>query len=239
VRAVDPTAMSTVVEWAVDRLAPLHAHVSEQVAENEQCRAAHGVTPTRLLHDAGALDADFTAVHATHLTDDDVGLLVGATICMCPTTERDLGDGIGPTDELVAAGAALALGSDSHAVIDLLEEARAVELDERLRSMRRGSHRADELLAAATTNGHRCLGWPDAGTIATGVRADLVTIALDSPRTAGAGDDSVAEAVVFAASAEDVVHVVVDGRVVVADGRHVDIDVGRELQDAITGLLGD
>lgn len=239
VRAVDPPAIAAVCSWASERHRPLHAHVSEQTAENDQCRARHGGTPTGLLVDAGALDTNFTAVHATHLTDDDVGLLATASVCMCPTTERDLGDGIGPTTELVDAHATLTLGSDSHAVIDLFEEARAVELDERLRSMRRGAHQAADLLAAATVNGHRCLGWDDAGTIAVGARADLVTVALDSPRTAGAGHRSVAEAVVFAASAADVTNVIVDGRDVVVDGRHVGIDVTQELDRAVRDLMGD
>jgi len=239
VRAVDPDAMVTVVEWASSSGAPLHAHVSEQAAENEQCRAAHGVTPTELLHGAGALVSNFTAVHATHLTDRDIELLAESTVCLCPTTERDLGDGIGPTTELAAAGARFALGSDSHAIIDLFEESRALELDERLRLTRRGAHSTESLLAAATVNGHRSLGWDDAGSIAVGARADLVTVSLDSPRTAGAGVDAALEAMVFAASAGDVTDVVVDGRTVVTSGRHVQIDVGRELGTSIGELMGD
>ena len=142
VRAVDPDGARVVAEWAGGR--PLHAHVSEQPKENEECLAAHGRTPTGLLADAGALSADFTAVHATHLTDDDVALLGGAgvTACLCPTTERDLADGIGPARRLAEAGARLATGSDSHAVIDPFEEARAIELDERLATGVRGVHHA-------------------------------------------------------------------------------------------------
>ncbi len=153
VRAVDPEAIGTVAGWATERGLPLHAHVSEQPAENEQCLAAHGRTPTGLLADHGALGDRFTAVHATHLTEDDITLLGGSTVCFCPTTERDLADGIGPAASLEAAGARLALGSDSHAVIDLLEEARAVELDERLATGARGGHDAPSLLRAATDHG--------------------------------------------------------------------------------------
>ena len=100
VRAVDPEAARVVAEWAADR--PLHAHVSEQPKENEDTLARHGRTPTALLADAGALGEHFTAIHATHLTDEDVALLggAGATICLCPTTERDLADGIGPARRL-------------------------------------------------------------------------------------------------------------------------------------------
>ncbi len=239
VRAVDPTAMREVVAWALARDRPLHAHVSEQPAENEQSLAAHGATPLGVLAAAGALDTRFTAVHATHLTDRDVAALAGSTVCMCPTTERDLGDGIGPTAELVTAGAELSLGSDSHAVIDLFEEARAVELDERLRSGRRGVHPAGSLLRAATVAGHRCLGWDDAGSIEAGRRADLVTVSSATPRLAGVGADALTEAVVFAASAADVTDVVIDGRRVVADGRHSTVDVVGELDALIPELMGD
>ena len=219
VRAVPARDIEMVAEWAA-RGAVLHAHVSEQPAENEACQAAHGRTPTALLHQAGALASNFTAVHGTHLTPSDIDLygLNRATVCFCPTTERDLADGVGPAAALRAAGAALALGSDSHAVIDLFEEARGVELDERLITGRRGGHRAGDLLHAATEAGHRCLGWRDAGRIETGALADLVTISLDSPRTAGCPPS--AATAVFAATAADVRHVVASGRVVVADGRH-------------------
>jgi formiminoglutamate deiminase len=237
VRAVDPTSMERVVTRAGD--VPIHAHVSEQIAENVACAAHHHRTPLELFAAVGALSDRFTAVHATHLTDGDVGLLAatGSTVGMCPTTERDLGDGIGPTDRFASSGIPVALGSDSHAVIDLLEEARAVELDERLRSRRRGVHSTPELLAMATVNGHRCLGWDDAGSITVGNRADLVTVALDSVRTAGAPPDTALEAVIFAAHAGDVTDVVVDGRPVVIDGHHVHVAVAEELGASITALM--
>ena len=179
VRAVDPDAARVVAEWAAGR--PLHAHVSEQPKENEDCLAAHGRTPTALLADAGALGASFTAIHATHLTDEDVALLggAGATVCLCPTTERDLADGIGPARRLADAGAALATGTDSHAVIDPFEEARAIELDERLATGVRGAHRAADLLDAATAGGYAALGWAEGGRLAPGALADLTTLSLD------------------------------------------------------------
>ena len=189
--------------------------------------------------DAGVLRDGFTAVHATHVTGDDIGSLAaaGAMVAMCPTTERDLGDGIGPTADLAHAGVPMALGSDSHAVVDLLEEARALELDQRLRSGQRGVHSAAELLDMATANGHRSLGWDDAGSIATGRRADLVTVSLASVRTAGISTSLAVEAAVFTATASDITDVVVDGRQVVAGGRHVAIDVAGELDIAIRELL--
>jgi formiminoglutamate deiminase len=235
VRAVDPPAMEIVATWAAAREAPLHAHVSEQPAENERCAEAYGRTPTELLSDCGALGSLFTAVHATHLTDADVGRLGASSCwcCLCPTTERDLADGIGPSHALRHAGARLTLGSDSHAVVDLFEEARAVELDERLARGVRGSHDAADLLRMATEHGHASLGYPDAGRISAGCYADLTTIGLDSVRTAGTRAEDAAAVAVFAATAADIRHVVISGRVVVADGRHTSIDVVGALRQVL------
>jgi formiminoglutamate deiminase len=235
VRAVDPAAAAIVARWATEHARPLHAHVSEQPAENDASLDAYGATPTAVLAEAGALAAPFTAVHATHLSDADVTLLgdAGACCCVCPTTERDLADGIGRMRPLAEAGASLSLGTDSHAVIDLFEEARAVELDERLATGDRGHHTAAGLLGAASEGGHACLGWPDAGRIAAGGRADLVTVSLAGVRLAGTEPENALDAVVFAAGAADVRHVLVDGREIVRDGRHASIDVDRELHEAI------
>ena len=232
VRAVDPPSMALVAAWAAERGAPLHAHVSEQPAENEQSLAAYGCTPTELLARHGVLSDRFTAVHGTHTSDADHALLgkAAACCCLCPTTERDLADGIGPARALRDAGVGIALGSDSHAIVDLLEEARAVELDERLAASVRGSHDAPALLQMASEGGHASLGWPDAGRIEPGARADLTTIGLQSVRLAGTRPDDALDAVVFAATAADVRHVVIDGRVVVADGCHGSIDVPAELE---------
>lgn len=232
-RAVDPDSAKVVAGWAGAR--PLHAHVSEQSAENEACIAAYGRTPAAVLSDAGALGPGFTAVHATHLTDEDIALLGGArsACCLCPTTERDLADGIGPAGKLAAAGAPLAVGSDSHAVIDLIEEARAVELDERLATGARGSHGVGSLLRAATATGHACLGWPEGGRIEVGAMADLVTFGLDSARLAGTGVEHALASLVFAGTAADVRNVVVGGRPVVRGGAHVELDVSGELAGAI------
>ncbi|MBK1785964.1 formimidoylglutamate deiminase [Prauserella cavernicola] len=238
VRAVPPEHLGDVVEWAERHHAPLHVHSSEQTAEVEQCRAVHGRTPTALLRDAGALGPRTTAVHATHLTAEDVRELDRSAtgVCFCPTTERDLGDGIGPAAELLAGRGGFSLGSDSHAVIDLLEEARAVELDERLARRERGVIPAARLLRSATVDGHRALGRPDGGELAPGMRADLVAVDRASVRTAGGG--ATVENVVFAASAADVTDVVVGGRTVVADRRHVTIeDPAGELASAIREVL--
>jgi formiminoglutamate deiminase len=235
VRAVDPAAIAEVAAWAEGREAPLHVHLSEQPTENEQCAASHGCSPTGLLAGLGVLREGLTAVHGTHLTPADVGLLgaAGVGVCMCPTTERDLADGIGPSGALAAAGSPLSLGSDSHAVIDMFEEARAVELDERLASLERGTHGVDDLLAMATVNGYRALGWSGGGVLEPGALADMVTVALDSVRLAGAEAETAMASIVFAASAADVTDLVVAGEVVVHDRAHVSVDVANELAEAV------
>jgi formiminoglutamate deiminase len=240
VRAVPPGQMPDVVAWSQRHGAPLHAHLSEQVAENRACLAAYHATPAEVLDGAGALGPRTSAVHATHLSARDVTLLGESRgyACFCPTTEADLADGIGPAAALAAAGSQLTLGSDSHAVIDLLEEARRVELGERLATHERGHFTAGELATAATAAGHASLGWPEAGELAAGALADLVVVALDTPRTAGAPQAAALESVVFGASAADVRHVVVGGRDVVSEGQHLLVpDVPAELAAAIGAVL--
>jgi len=126
VRAVPKESVGAVA--GVAGIRPLHFHVSEQRAENKACEDFYGVTPVRLLRDAGALGPASTAVHATHLTDTDISDLgeTKTAVCFCPTTERDLGDGIGPARALADAGISLCLGSDQHVTIDLLEEGRSL-----------------------------------------------------------------------------------------------------------------
>jgi formiminoglutamate deiminase len=236
VRAVDPGSMAVAVELDL----PLHVHVSEQPAEVLACQTVHGCSPVALLQDAGVLSPRSTAVHATHVASADIDRLAlsEATACLCPTTERDLADGIGPARRLSAAGVPLALGSDSHAVIDLFEEARAVELDERLADGTRGGLSPAALLAAATSSGARSIGWSDAGSLTVGAHADFATVSLDSVRLAGAPTDDLAAAVIYAATAADVTDVVVAGRRVVAAGEHLLLgDVGALLDRAVGALL--
>jgi len=240
VRAVPPDQMRAVAAFCHATGSPLHAHLSEQAAENEACLAAYGRTPAAVLGEAGALGPRTSAVHATHLTGADVELLgeSGTCVCACPTTEADLADGIGPFGALAAAGCRLTVGSDSQAVIDLLEEARRIELHQRLASRERGRFGAPALAAALTADGHASLGWPDAGQILPGALADLVTIGLDSVRTSGAG--APLDAVLFAATAADVRTVVIGGRDVVIDGSHVLVDdVPAALSAAVSAVLAD
>jgi cytosine/adenosine deaminase-related metal-dependent hydrolase len=149
-------------------------------------------------------------------------------VCFCPTTEADLADGIGPARELAEAGSPLSLGSDQHAVIDPLVEARALEHHERLRTGQRGRFTPAELVAALTN--HASIGWPEAGRLEVGAPADLVAVRVNSVRTAGTDP----EQLVLAATASDVAVVVVGGKVVARDGVHEQLgDVARLLTRAI------
>ena len=231
VRAVSPDLFAAV--GAVTAGIPLHAHVSEQSAENEAAVALTGKTPTALFADAGLLGPHFTAVHGTHLAPSDLSLLgdSASTVCFCPTTERDLADGIGPASALVAAGARLSLGSDQNAVIDPFEELRGLEMDDRIATGKRGRFTPAQLLTAATANGYSSLGW-NGGRIEVGEVCDLVAISMTTPRTAGTESGQAW----LAAAASDVTDVVVGGQLRVGAGRHSIGDVGDLLAAAIERL---
>jgi formiminoglutamate deiminase len=239
VRAVPAEQIPLVASWAASRAAPLHVHVSEQPAENEQCLAGYGMTPTGLLASRGALSDRTTVVHATHLTAEDIRGLgeSGTYACLCPTTERDLGDGVGPARDLLDAGVRLTLGSDSHASIDAFDEARALEGGLRLTTLQRGHLTVAELIAALGVDGQASLGFHDAGRLEPGARADLVAVDLKSVRTAGASASTAPAAVLFAAGPADVTDVIIGGRRVVRDRQHVLGDVGALLDDAIATVF--
>ena len=212
VRAVDPESMRIVATWARTRRAPLHVHLAEQPAEVEECMRVEGCTPAELLEREGILGPDLTAVHAIHVTEHDITLLGDneVSVCACTTTERDLGDRVGPLVALADAGCALAVGSDSNAVIDMLEEARGLELDQRRLVGRRALHEPEELFSAATVNGMRSLGW-ESGELRPGMLADFVTIRRPEEERR---EISLSQ-LIYASSARDVVNVVVGGQTVV------------------------
>ena len=213
VRAVDPESMRIVATWARDRKAPLHIHLAEQPAEVEECLRVEGCTPAELLEREGILGPDVTAVHAIHLNARDIALLGDheVNVCACATTERDLGDTVGPLVALADAGCAIAVGSDSNAVIDILEEARGLELDQRRATGRRVLHEPEELFSAATINGMRALGW-EAGELRAGMLADFVTVQRED---AVRREISLAQ-LVYTFSGRDVTNVVVGGETVVS-----------------------
>ncbi|NJC21857.1 formiminoglutamate deiminase [Arthrobacter pigmenti] len=217
VRAVDEAALAEIARQLPVDL-PLHIHLSEQPAENSDCLAATGLTPTGLLARHGLLSSRLTVVHATHLTSADIRLLGDAhvTVAMCPTTEADLADGIGPARALHDAGAQVALGTDQHAVIDPWLEMRALEHGERLAGGRRGRFAPAELIRIAAAGGARAQGRTGPG-LAVGRLCDLVALDPRSTRTAGSRPDQLP----LTATAQDITAVVVGGVAVARDGRHI------------------
>jgi formiminoglutamate deiminase len=232
VRAVPRDQLAPMAELTRGR--QVHVHLSEQPAENLATQMYYGATPTELLDEAGLLTERLTAVHATHLEDKDISLLgqAGSTACFCPTTERDLADGIGPAVALMESGAPLSLGSDQHAVIDPFEEIRGLEMHERLMSNERARFTPEKLLEAASVNGYRSLGWSDAGELADAQAADFVVVRTDTVNTVGAK----AGQILYCATRADVDRVVVAGRTVVEHGHHRLGDVARLLADALHRL---
>ena len=199
---------------------PVHVHLSEQPAENEASQEAYGATPTEVFARSGVVDDRLSAVHATHLSEDDIALLGGSrsTIVMCPCTEADLADGIGPARELADAGAVISLGSDQHVVLDALRETQGLEAGERLRSGQRGRFSPAELITALTEGGARSLDLP-VGALEVGKACDFVAVRTDSMRTMGSLD----EQIILTASASDVHLTVSGGKVRVRDGVHTEL----------------
>jgi formiminoglutamate deiminase len=217
VRAV-PTAAIREVLAGLPAATPLHIHLSEQPQENADCLTGYGLTPTGVLADLGALSPRLSVVHATHLTDADIALIgaSGASVVICPTTEADLGDGIGPARRLADAGARIALGSDQNAVVDPLLEMRGLEAGERLASGERGRFDPAALLVAASSNGYASLGLGD-NRLRPGALCDLVEVSTNSVRTVG----SLPAQLPLTATASDVLQVIVDGVIVADSGRLV------------------
>ncbi|MFJ6419066.1 formimidoylglutamate deiminase [Paeniglutamicibacter sp. NPDC091659] len=209
VRALAPADLELIAS-RLDPALPLHVHLSEQPAENLACHNAYGLTPTGLLERSGLVDARLSAVHATHLSEADIAALGGgnAGIVMCPTTEADLGDGIGPARELADAGTSICLGSDQHAVLDPYLEQRALEHGERLRSGQRGRFSPTEISAAAREAGLRSLGLPE--------NDDHIVVATDSVRTAGSRTAQLS----LTATAADIAEVHINGELLAVNGIH-------------------
>ncbi|MFJ2618927.1 formimidoylglutamate deiminase [Glutamicibacter sp. NPDC087344] len=221
VRAVPPQQLG-IIAARLDADLPLHVHLSEQPAENEACQAAFGLSPTGLLERQGLLGPRLSAVHATHLSDWDISALgkAGAGIVMCPTTEADLGDGIGPARELADAGAVISLGSDQHAVLDPYLEQRALEHGERLRSGQRGRFSPAQISAAAREGGLRALGLKP--------NDDHLLVRTDSMRTHGSRPAQLP----LTATAADIAQVSINGKLVASNGVHTTLGDPAQLYTA-------
>lgn len=217
IRAVPIEGVATIAAYAQQQNLPFHMHICEQRREIEECLAEYGRTPVQLLYDHGLLASNFVGIHATHLTAAEIEALgnIGCTVCLCRTTERDLGDGLPRTKELVEADVQLCVGVDSHASGDAFEEIRAVELDERSRlEARHTVADGNGLLAMGTVNGYRACG------IKTMPVEDQVWLRKDEPSLAGLSGANSVDGIIFAATPRAVDQVTVAGSTIVEAGQH-------------------
>jgi formimidoylglutamate deiminase len=233
VRAVPLDYLKTIVAFANERSLPVHMHVAEQPAEVSACIEEYGRSPVALLETEGLLSNRFTAVHAIHVTPKAIAAIAraGALVCACPTTERNLGDGVVPVDAYFDAGVRIALGTDSQIQIDLLEDARELEYHLRLQKTARNvlaphdytssAALARRLFDCASVNGAKSVGF-EGGRLEPGAPADFFTVDLDDPSIAGSSIDDLLTNIVFSLSRAAVRDVVVAGRRIVENGRHVD-----------------
>ena len=236
VRAVPLDYIKTVAAFANERSLRVHMHVAEQPAEVSACIEEYGRSPVALLETEGLLSKRFTAVHAIHVTPKAIGAMARAEafVCACPTTERNLGDGVVPVDSYFDAGVRVALGSDSQIQIDLLEDARELEYHLRLQQTERNvlaprddvssSALAGRLFDCATINGAASIGL-NVGRLEAGAPADFFTVDLDDPSIAGASQDDLLANILFSLSRTAVRDVVVAGKQIVGNGRHQDQEV--------------
>ncbi len=222
VRAVSLDYLREVIAYANERALKVHMHVAEQPAEVSACIEEYGRTPIALLQSEALLSERFTAVHAIHVTPKAIPSFgkSGAIVCACPTTERNLGDGVVPADEYFKHGVPMCLGTDSHAQIDLLEDARELEYHLRLQKLERAVLSATALFDCATINGARSIGAPG-GALERGMPADFFTVDLDDPSIAGASQDDLLASTVFTLSRAAVREVVVGGKPIVSEGQHL------------------
>jgi formimidoylglutamate deiminase len=195
VRACPRDWLEELGRYAAAESLPLHVHADEQPREIEECLAEHGLRPLELLAETGCLGPHSTIVHATHADARELDLLAeaGARVCLCPTTEANLGDGFAPVGELCERGIGICVGSDSNVRIDPLEELRELEGMARRQALRRNVVGLSTLLCFGSDEGAAALGlerWPD------------VEVDLEHPSLASVAEEDVHAALVFGCSAD-------------------------------------
>ena len=228
IRAVTLEDLKRIAAWAEERHVPIHMHIAEQVAEIAACEREYGLSPIRLLAQNGLLSGRLTLVHAIHTSADEVAAMAAAnvTICSCPTTERNLGDGIIDAEKAIQQGIPFSFGSDSQATINLLEDARELDYHLRLKRQRRvlldgieGEDMAARLFRYATVGGARSLHM-NTGLLELGRPADFFSVDLQDVSIAGVVPEELLPMIVFSLERTAVRDVVMNGRAVVTDGRH-------------------
>ncbi len=244
-RAVTTESLRQVANVAMAAGIPMHLHIAEQQREVDQCLSHYGRRPVRWLVENHDVGANWCLVHATHMDAEEISAVAasGAVVCVCPSTEANLGDGLFPLRDFLAAGGDIAIGSDSHISINPFEELRWLEYGQRLASQSRNvasleeAHVGRELFTRAHRGGARAGGMATAG-IDTGAPADLVALNDDDPMLVGHGDESLLDALVFSGYRLPVDRVMVNGEWCVVDGEHVAGDAVRRSFAAALQRIG-
>ena len=246
-RAVSPELLveAIAIVDGFDSAAPIHIHVAEQLKEVKDSVAWSGKRPVEWLLDQGLVNERWCLIHSTHLTSAEVQGMAqsGAVAGLCPTTEGNLGDGIFQSPEYVAAGGALGIGTDSHISLDVTEELRLLEYNQRLKSHERNvmadapnTSTGRSLYNRALAGGAQALG-RKTGRIAIGYQADLLVLDTNHPSLYGRSGDEVLDSWIFFNSGNPVKDVYVSGRKVVSEGHHAQEDrIASDFRKAIDRL---
>lgn len=224
---------------------PIHIHIAEQQREVDQCMAAYERRPVRWLLENLDINNNWCLVHATHLDPEETRALAesGGVVCVCPSTEANLGDGLFPLADFLRYGGNIAIGSDSHVSINPFEELRWLEYGQRLATQSRniasirGTHVGRELFERAVDGGAQAGGQVLAG-LCEGAPADLVALYEDDPMLTGHGHDSRLDALVFSGYRLPIEGVMVHGEWQVIDGEHKDRAATRDAYRAAIEKLG-
>jgi formimidoylglutamate deiminase len=244
-RAVSAASLLEIVKAGRKAGGPVHLHIAEQQREVDQCLAAYERRPVRWLLENVGIDEQWCLVHATHMDADETRSLAstGAVVCVCPSTEANLGDGLFPLTDYLAAGGRLAIGSDSHISINPFEELRWLEYGQRLATRTRNvtsfrsAHVGRELFERAVEGGAQASGQASAG-LCSGAPADLVALYGDDPMLTGHGDESRLDALVFSGYRLPIEGVMVHGEWLVADGEHRSAAATRDAFRAAVAAVG-
>lgn len=234
-RAVSASSLAAVAGYARQRDLPMHLHIAEQTAEVDQCLRATGQRPVQWLLDHVEVDDRWCLVHATHIDATESMALAksAAVVCLCPSTEANLGDGLFPLRDFLASGGRIAIGSDSQVSINPFEELRWLEYGQRLMHRSRniaaldGAHLGHELFHRVVSGGAQAAGFGH-DALAIGSAADFVTLNADDPMLAGHDDDTLLDALVFSGYRLPIERVMVAGTWRVIAGQPVDTATVRQ-----------
>ncbi len=243
-RAVTKDAVDEIAKIAKSENIPLHIHLAEQQREVDECLSHYKTRPARWLLDRCEVDEQWCLVHATHLEPDEIEAIgkSGAVVCLCPSTEANLGDGVFPLEAYLAKGGQIAIGSDSQVTIDPFEELRWLEYGQRLTTRSRnasvfdGSHTGSTLFELVGSGGAQACG-RQAGRLEPGALADIVVLDDGDSMFAGHDGDTLLDSLIFSGYRVPIERVMVHGEWRVLDGCHVRDDESREQYRRVTEAL--